>query len=108
MLSLFGRTHEVLPRFESASKLVERVLNLFDINGSFLFWLEDATPAVFFEIRVVLYDVVIVRQNLIFGRFGDIVAHCFDGVIVDEQAGSYFIADGTVGRTLLVQREGVP
>jgi hypothetical protein len=24
MLSLFGRTHEVLPRFESASKLVER------------------------------------------------------------------------------------
>ena len=52
--------------------------------------------------------VVSIRQDFIFGRLGDIVPHGFDGVIVDEQTGSYFIADGTVCGALLLQREGVP
>ena len=84
------------------------LINFFDVDGSLFLRLMNAMPAVFFKVCVELAHVGVIRHNLEFWRLGHIVSYGFDGVIVDELAGSYFIANGTVCRALLVQREGVP
>ena len=97
-----------IPGINVTFAIIFKFLNLFHEDCSLFLGLMDAMPAVFFEIRMEFIHVVIVRHDLVFWRLGDIIAYGFDGVIVDEQTGSYFIADGTVCGTLLVQREGVP
>lgn len=84
------------------------VLDLFNKNCSLFLGLIDAMPAIFFFRGMELIHIGIIAHYQVFRRLWHVVSDGFDGVIVDEFAGSYIIPDGTVRRALLIQREGVP
>lgn len=81
---------------------------LFNKNCSLFLGLIDAMPSVFFFRGMELVHIGIIAHYQVFRRLWHVVSDGFDGVIVDEFAGPYIIAYGTVCRTLLIQREGVP